>query len=73
MLVINFRMNTTILPSALKYVICLFIYLFIYLFIALCAVTGSPLLSFSLLMTTQETFVDSVDQDQTARNVQSDP
>ena len=26
----------------------------------------------SLLMTTQEAFVDSVDQDQTAQNVQSD-
>ena len=30
------------------------------------------LLTFSLLMTAQEAFVDSIDQDQTARNVQSD-
>ena len=30
------------------------------------------LLTISLLMTTQEAFVDSVDQDQTAQNVQSD-
>ena len=29
-------------------------------------------LTFFLLMTTQEAFVDSVDQDQTAQNVQSD-
>ena len=29
-------------------------------------------LTLSLLMTTQEAFVDSVDQDQTALNVQSD-
>ena len=32
----------------------------------------SETLTFSLLMTTQEAFVDSVDQDQTAQNVQSD-
>ena len=31
-----------------------------------------PILTFSLLLTTQEAFVDSVDQDQTAQNVQSD-
>ena len=30
------------------------------------------LLTLSLLMTTQEDFLDSVDQDQTAQNVQSD-
>ena len=34
-------------------------------------ITSTPL-SLSLLMTTQEAFVDNVDQDQTAQNVQSD-
>ena len=33
---------------------------------------GDKELTFSLPMTTQEAFVDSVDQDQTAQNVQSD-
>ena len=33
---------------------------------------GLKLLTLSLLLTTQEAFVDSVDQDQTAQNVQSD-
>ena len=34
--------------------------------------TQCRLLTLFLLMTTQEAFVDSVHQDQTARNVQSD-
>ena len=31
-----------------------------------------PSLTLSLLMTTQEAFVDCVDEDQTAQNIQSD-
>ena len=33
---------------------------------------SNQILTLSLLMTAQETLVDSVDQDQTAQNVQSD-
>ena len=35
-------------------------------------ITRDVSLTLSPLLTTQETFVDSVDQDQTAQNVQSD-